>query len=113
MFAGNVESTTVEGETVRSKGWAADLSERSMVDRVVLFAGGTLVFSSATTVYRWDIDELQKKTGNARVGFVAEVPLREIRGKRLRAFAVRGGVATELEGPNQSASIIFASAASP
>jgi Sulfatase len=96
---GRIESSTEEGGTVRIKGWAADLHDRALVDRVVLFSDGKLIFSSATTVYRWDVDEVQNKTPAARVGFVAEIPSRDVEGGNVRIFAIRGAVASELPWP--------------
>lgn len=107
---GRIESSTQEGGTVRIKGWAADLHDRALVDRVVLFSGGKLVYSSATTIYRWDVDEVQDKTPAARVGFVAEVPASDVRGKQLRVFAVRHGVASELDWPQTGSAVVAAGA---
>jgi hypothetical protein len=108
---GSVESSTSEGMTVRIKGWAADLDDRHLVDRVLVFADRRLVFSSATTVYRWDIDKVRGKTPAARVGFVAELPLSEVRGKRVRAFAVEGNVASELAWPSGGSRVVAAAGA--
>ena len=105
---GRIESSTEEGGTMRIKGWAADLQDRALVDRVVLFSDGKLIFSSATTVYRWDVDEVQNKTPAARVGFVAELPASDVRGKRLQAFAVRDGVASELTWPQTGSAVVAA-----
>jgi hypothetical protein len=95
-LAGQMETPTVEHGTIRLRGWAADLRDRSLVDRVVIFSGRRLVFSSATTVFRWDIGDIPRTVGSARVGFVAELPLDAVRGKALRIFAIRGTVASEL-----------------
>ena len=78
----------------------------------MLFSGGKLVFSSATTVYRWDVDEVRGMASAARVGFVAELPATDVRGKQLRAFAVRHGVASELEWPQTGSSVVAAAAGS-
>jgi hypothetical protein len=105
---GRIESTTEEGGTVRIKGWAADLKDKALVERVVLFSAGKLIFSSATTVYRWDVDEVRNKAPAARVGFVAELPASDMRGKQLRVFAVRHGIATELEWPQTDSAVVAA-----
>ena len=79
--------------TVRIKGWAADVRERrieSIVScssrggdcssrRTRRSTGGTSVVSPACR-------------GLQHVGFVAELPIRDVRGAELRAFAVRGNV---------------------
>ena len=96
---GRVESSVVEGRTVRIKGWAADVDDRQRVDRVLLFAGRRLLFASDTPVYRLDIGGVSGVVGLQHVGFVAELPIRDVRGAKLRAFAVRGEVATELAWP--------------
>ena len=103
---GHVESAVVEGRTVRIKGWAADVDDRQRVDRVLLFAGRRLVFASDTPVYRLDIGGVSSVVGLQHVGFVAELPLRDVRGAKLRAIAVRGGVATELVWPADSSSFL-------
>ena len=96
---GRVESSVVEGRAVRIKGWAADVDDRQRVDRVLLFAGRRLLFASDTPVYRLDIGGVSSVVGLQHVGFVAELPIRDVRGAELRAFAVRGAVATELAWP--------------
>ena len=111
-FDGRVESSTREGGTVRIKGWAADSEYRVLAQRVVLFSDGKLIFSSATTVYRWDIDEVRSKGCTARVGFVAALPASDVRGKQLRAFAVRGGVVVPSSEWPQSGSAVVAAAGS-
>jgi hypothetical protein len=55
------------------------------------------VVLSATTVYRWDVDEVRNMAPAARVGFVAELPATDVQGQQLRAFAMRHGVASELD----------------
>ena len=109
-IGGRIESATREGGTVRVKGWAADVRDGALVDRVVLFSDGKLIFSSATTVYRWDVDEVRNMAPAARVGFVAELPATDVRGKQLRAFAVRHGVASELDWPQSGPTAVAAAA---
>ena len=105
---GRIESSTQEGGTVRIKGWAADIADSALVDRVLLFSDGKLIFSSATTVYRWDVDEVRGMASAARVGFVAELPASDVRGKQLRAFAVRHGVTSQLEWPQAGSAVVAA-----
>jgi Sulfatase len=105
---GRVESSTVEGGTVRIRGWAADLRHHALVDRVLVFSNGRLVSSSATTVYRWDVDAILGKTRSPRVGFVTELPLSDVRGERIRVVAVRGDVASELEVPGPRSGVVAA-----
>ena len=93
---GRIESSTVEETTVRIRGWAADLQNGAPVDRVLLFAGGRLLFTSSTSVYRFDIGGVSSRKGLQRIGFVAELPLRDVRRGDVRVFAVRGPVASEL-----------------
>ena len=93
---GHIESSTVEETTVRIRGWAADLQNGAPVDRVLLFAGGRLLFTSSTSVYRFDIRGVSSRKGLQRIGFVAELPLRDVRRGDVRVFAVRGPVVSEL-----------------
>ena len=87
--------------------------DSALVDRVLLFSGGKLVYSSATTVFRWDVDEMRGKSRSARVGFVTELPVSDVRGKQLRAFAVEGNIATELAWPKDRTSDVIASPLDP
>ena len=108
---GRVESSTVEGGTLRVRGWAADLRHHALVDRVLVFSGRRLVSSSATTVFRWDVDAILGKTKSPRVGFVTELPLGDVRDGRLRVLAVRGNVVSELEVPGPRSGVIAAAGA--
>ena len=110
---GRIEFSTVEGETVRIQGWAADVREVERVDRILLFAGRRLLFSSDTPVYRWNIGGVSGVVGLQHIGFVAELPLRDVRGAKLRAIAVRGGVASELEWPVEASSLAASSGREP
>ena len=106
-LGGRVESSTFEGSTVRIRGWAADVQNESRVARVLLFAGGRLLFASETSVYRWDLG-VSAVPGLQRIGFVAELPAHEVRGAELRVVAVRGNVASELEWPGRTAQLLAA-----
>jgi hypothetical protein len=103
---GALEAPIVEGGTVRIRGWAADLRHRSLVDRVLIFSGTELVYSAATTVFRWDLGSVPSTAGSARVGFVAELPAGAIRGGQVRVFAVRGRTASELEVPRSTERLV-------
>jgi hypothetical protein len=104
-LAGGIESSTVEGAAVRIQGWAADVRNVARVDRVLIFAGHRLLFSSDTPAYRFDIDGVSRIRGLQHVGFVAELPLRDVRGARLRAIAVRGTLASELDWPRTTSEL--------
>jgi hypothetical protein len=110
-LGGRVESSVVEGKTVRFRGWAADLKHGVLVDQVLLFAGQRLLFAADTDVYRWDIPGVSDKPQLERVGWVAEIPEQEVRGVAVRAFAVRRGVASELEWPAKRESLVALSRA--
>jgi hypothetical protein len=99
-LAGRVESSVVEGGTVRIRGWAADLHDDALVDRVLIFSGRRLLFASTTSVYRWDVGETSNRRGLQRAGWVAEIPRADLRAGDVRAFAVRGTVASQLEWPD-------------
>ena len=101
-LAGRVESSIVEGSTVRIQGWAADVRHVARVDRILLFAGQRLIFTSDTPVYRWNIGGISGIRGLQRIGFVAELPVRDVGGPNLRAVALRGKVATELDWPGRA-----------
>ena len=83
----------------------------ALVDRVLVFSGRRLVSSSATTVFRWDVDAILGKTKSPRVGFVTELPLSDVRDGRLRVLAVRGNVVSELEVPGPRSGVIAAAGA--
>jgi hypothetical protein len=99
LLEGRIESPTVEEATVRIRGWAADVRNGARVDRVLLFAGSRLLFASTTTVYRFDVVGVSSRKGLQRIGFVAELPARDVRRGDVRVFAVRGSAVSELEWP--------------
>ena len=108
-LSGQVETSTRDGGTIRIRGWAADLRDRARVDRVVVFADRRLVYASDASIYRWTIPGVSGTRGLARVGFVAELPVADVENSELRAFAVRGGVATELDWPGRDAALVAVS----
>jgi Sulfatase len=110
-LAGRVESSVVEGGTVRIRGWAADLRDDALVDRVLIFSGRRLLFASTTSVYRWDVGETSNRRGLQRAGWVAEIPRADLRAGDVRAFAVRGTVASQLEWPDAGRGLVVAAGA--
>jgi hypothetical protein len=108
-LAGRVESSTVEGVAVRIQGWAADVQDRARVDRVLIFAGPRLLYAADTAAYRLDITGVSSVSGLQRIGFLAELPLRDVRDATLRAIAVRGALASELEWPRRATELASAS----
>jgi hypothetical protein len=107
-LAGQVESWSADGTTFRASGWAADVRDGALPDRVLLFSGRKLVFAGATTIFRWDVGATQRRPEMIRSGWAAEVPIREVRDTRLTVFAVRGNVASELTWPGSSKAVIVA-----
>ncbi len=103
---GQVESLTVEGAIGRIRGWAADVENVAPVDRVLLFSGRRLLFESDTPVYRWDIGGISGTPGLQHIGFVAELPVRDLEGADLRAIAVRGDRASELDWPRRMTELV-------
>jgi hypothetical protein len=98
-LSGALEVWEPRGATVQVAGWAADLHDGALVDRVLAFTGRRLVYAGATTVYRWDLPATQHQRALVRSGWVAEMPTRDVHRSSLRVFAVRGNVATELAWP--------------
>ena len=80
---------------------------------MLIFAGPRLLFSSDTPAYRFDIDGVSRIRGLQHVGFVAELPIREVRGTDLRAIAVRGNDATELDWPVEKRRLVAAAGGDP
>lgn len=111
-LAGRIETSTVEGAALRILGWAVDLREQARVDRVLIFSGTRLLYASDTTAYRWNIRGVSRVPGLQRVGFLAELPLRDVTGSKLRVVAVRGDVATELRAPDGVDDVIASAGAS-
>jgi hypothetical protein len=98
---GHVEDWFIERVSVRFGGWAADVDDGKLPDRVLAFHGDRLVYSGGTTVERPDLNALGNRTALRRAGWVFELP-REVvgegagDGEPLRFFAVRGDEASEL-----------------
>jgi hypothetical protein len=98
-IAGRVETWRLDAGTARVRGWAADLRDGLVPDRILVFASGHLVFAGETGEYRWDVPQTQGQAGLARSGFVVELPAHVLRGAEVRIVAVRGSAATELPVP--------------
>jgi hypothetical protein len=95
-LGGKVEDWFNESETVRFGGWAADGTHGRLVDEVLVFRGGRLIYAGTTTVGRRDIP-FKGAGGNAvRLGFVFDLPRSAIGDGPLRFFGIRGNVASEL-----------------
>ena len=78
---------------------------------MLIFSGRRLLYATDATIYRWTIPGVSAKPGLQRVGFVVELPARDVRGANLRAFAVRGSVATELSLPARANGLLAAASA--
>jgi hypothetical protein len=96
---GAVEEWSRQPTGVRFSGWAADVDERALADRVLVFADGRLVYSTATSFNRAHV---AKAHGVPElVGFVFELPTALTESTSLRFFAVRGERAGELAYPSR------------
>ena len=94
---GKVEDWYLERETVRFGGWAGDVENARLVDRILVYADDELLYAGRTSVGRLDLAERYPGLGHA--GFVFELPrsvVEEDSDVRLRFFAIRGGTASEL-----------------
>jgi hypothetical protein len=98
-ISGRVETWRVDSGTARIRGWAADLREDVVPDRILVFASRRLVFAGETQEYRWDVSKTQGRTGVERSGFVVELPARALHDGDVRIIALRGAAATELPLP--------------
>ena len=85
------------GENVVLTGWAGDVRARRPVDSLVLFVDGRSV---ATWPPSFTGKRIFRRYGVPRNGFVRELPGRLLpeqgEARRVRVFAIRGNVATEL-----------------
>jgi hypothetical protein len=104
-LAGEIESATVGGGIARIRGWAADIRHGAQVDRVLVFSGRRLVSSTATTIYRWELDAIKGKMKSLRVGFLSELSVSNSQAEQLRVLVVRGNAASELELPEPSVTL--------
>ena len=93
---GDVHALT-PGENIVFKGWAGDVRARRPVDSLALFVDGR-------SVATWPPSSTGKRIfdryGVPRNGFEYELPSRLLpkpgQARRVRIFAIRGGVASEL-----------------
>ena len=99
VIAGELELWARDADTVRLRGWAADLQAGSLPDRILVFASGRLLYAGETIGYRWNVQETQGRAGLERAGWLVELPARELRSKHVRIFALRGSIASELPRP--------------
>jgi hypothetical protein len=95
---GAVEEWARQPTAVRFSGWAADVDDRALADRVLVFADGGLAYSTATSFNRPDVAKAHGVPEGA--GFVFELPTAPTESTSLRFFAVRGGQAGELAYPS-------------
>ena len=93
---GAVEDWFRQPTTVRFEGWAADVADRALVDRILVFVDGRLAYSTATSFNRPDVARAHDLPEGA--GFVLELPRTLTRGHaaKLRFFAVHDEQASEL-----------------
>jgi hypothetical protein len=83
-------------ETVLFGGWAVDVRARQAADFLVVFVGRSSVYTGSASNFAHA--EVAKRFGVARGGFIFELP-RSLVGpdmRRVRIFAVRAGVTSEL-----------------
>ena len=99
-IAGQASMWKLDAETVRVRGWAADLQHGALVDRVWMFSAGRVVYSATTSEFRWDVPETQGKRGLERVGWVIAVPVSVIASGDVRILAEKDGLASELPLPS-------------
>ena len=100
-LVGAVEDWDEGRESVRLSGWAADVENHALVDRILVFANGRLVYSTATSFRSLDVAQAHDVPEGA--GFVFELPagvVGDLAG--LRVFAARGWLASELGYPTGS-----------
>ncbi len=84
---GAVEESSEAGLLVRLKGWAAEAGKPSPVDRVLGFAGSTLLFDARPHEARSDIAKLlgaDSALSAIDLGWQAEIPREQLRGARGR-----------------------------
>ena len=97
---GAVEDWVRQPTTVRFVGWAADVADQALADRILVFADGRLVYSTASSFHRPDVAKAHGVPEGA--GFVFELPVAlagPAAGTELRFFAVRNEEASELAYP--------------
>lgn len=98
---GAVEDWVRQPTTVRFVGWAADVADRTLADRILVFADGRLAYSTASSFNRPDVAKAHGVPEGA--GFVFELPL-ALAGPeattKLRFFAARDKKASELSYPS-------------
>jgi Sulfatase len=99
---GAVEDWVRQPTTVRFVGWAADVDDRALADRILVFADGRLAYSTASSFNRPDVAKAHGVPEGA--GFVFELPLAladPAATTKLRFFAVRNEQASELSYPRR------------
>jgi hypothetical protein len=74
------------------------LHDGALVDGVLVFADGRLVYAGETTSYRWDVSETWGQAGLERAGWTISIAAHELATGGVRVFAVRDLVASELTG---------------
>jgi hypothetical protein len=98
-LAGAIESWRLDAGIVRLRGWAADLRDKRLVDGVLVFSEGSLVYAGETSEFRWDLDATQRIGALQRSGWLVEVPATLLQRGDVRIFAHRGGAASQLQPP--------------
>jgi hypothetical protein len=95
---GHVDSTDRHGGAVDVLGWAVSGDRRRPAQRVLVFAGRTLIGDAPISELRPDIAAHFGRRGLSRAGFSVSVPAATLDGRRLRVYGVAGDSASELEG---------------
>jgi hypothetical protein len=101
-LAGFIDSVTAIKNTVEVRGWAADPESGTPAERILAFSQGSLVAQGRPRVERPD---LEPKYGAAATGAGYRLVFKTILSRQLaepgalRIVAIRGGHASELEGP--------------
>lgn len=96
------DTLTKKGEVLFISGWAADVQQSKVAERIVVFANGTLVASARPRAARPDVTTALSNDKIEYCGFTLSFPAKNIGDlEKIRVFALHDGVATEL--PNSAA----------